>query len=236
MHVVILGNGITGITCARHIRKKSDHRITVISAETDYFYSRTALMYIYMGHMRLEDTEPYQAYFWEKNRIKLKKAQVQNIDFANQTLQLSDGERMSYDKLVLALGSTPNKFGWPGQDLEGVRGLYSFQDLEYMEAHSDGLKHAVIVGGGLIGIEMAEMFHSRHIQVTFLVREKSYWNNVLPPEESDMINRHIKKSGIDLRLEAELKEIIDDGTEQEARHSARGIHKKKSGTIEEGGE
>lgn len=211
MHIAIIGNGISGVTTARFLRKQSDHEITLISGETDYFFSRTALMYIYMGHMRFSDTQPYQPYFWEKNRINLKKGYVESIDFTNQTLQFKDGENMPYDKLVLALGSTPNKFGWPGQDLEGVGGLYSYQDLENMEAHSEGLQHAVIVGGGLIGIEMAEMFHSRHIHVTFLVREKSYWNNVLPAEESEMINRHIKKSGIDLRLETELKEIIDDG-------------------------
>jgi NADPH-dependent 2,4-dienoyl-CoA reductase/sulfur reductase-like enzyme len=67
------------------------------------------------------------------------------------------------------------------------------------------------VGGGLIGIEMAEMFHSRHIPVTFLVREESYWNNVLPPEESEMINRHIIKNGIDLRLGVNLETIHDNG-------------------------
>ncbi len=51
-HVVIIGNGVSGITAARHIRKRdSNAKITVVSAETDFFYSRTALMYIYMGHM-----------------------------------------------------------------------------------------------------------------------------------------------------------------------------------------
>ncbi len=59
---------------------------------------------------------------------------------------------------------------------------------------------------------MSELFHTRHIPVTFLVREKSYWSNVLPAEESEMINRHIKNNGIDLRLGTELKEIIDDGS------------------------
>ena len=211
MHIAIIGNGISGITAARFLRKLSDHQITVISAETDYFFSRTALMYIYMGHMRFVDTQPYQPHFWAENRINLKRAYVEQVAFAEKKLKFAGGEEMQYDKLILAVGSKPNKFGWPGQDLDGVGGLYSYQDLEKMEANSDGLKQAVIVGGGLIGIEMAEMFHTRHIPVTFLVREKSYWNNVLPAEESEMVNRHIRANGIDLRLETELKEIIDDG-------------------------
>ena len=211
MHIAILGNGISGVTAARFIRKLSDHRITIISAETDHFFSRTALMYIYMGHMRFEDTKPYEDWFWEKNRIDLVRDYVQQIDFDNKQLLLKEGNAITYDKLIIACGSRSNKFGWPGQDLERVYGLYSYQDLEAMERFSDDLQRAVIVGGGLIGIEMAEMFHSRHIPVTMLVREQSYWDIVLPTEESAMINRHIVEHGIDLRLQTELKEIIDDG-------------------------
>lgn len=212
MHVAIIGNGISGITAARFIRKlNNNHRITVISAETDYFFSRTALMYIYMGHMRFEDTKPYEDWFWKKNKIDLLKAYVKAVDTNNKRLILDQGSPLAYDKLIIASGSTPNKFGWPGQDLNRVGGLYSYQDLENMENHSEGIKRAVIIGGGLIGIEMAEMYHSRHIPVTFLVREKSYWNAVLPAEESAMVSRHIKEHGIDLRLSTELKEIINDG-------------------------
>ncbi|KYG83846.1 NAD(P)/FAD-dependent oxidoreductase [Roseivirga echinicomitans] len=211
MHnIVIIGNGISGITTARHVRKLSDHKITVISAETDHFFSRTALMYIYMGHMKYEHTKPYEDWFWEKNRIDLKRAFVEKVDTDGKTLHFSDGETMGYDKLVIATGSKPNKFGWPGQDLEGVQGLYSYQDLETMEANTKNLSRAVIVGGGLIGIEMAEMLRSRNIPVTFLVREESFWDNVLPYGESQMINRHIKEHHIDLRLATELKEIISD--------------------------
>lgn len=212
MKIVILGNGITGITTARTIRQLSDHDILVVSGETDHFFSRTALMYIYMGHMRYKDTKPYEDWFWEKNRIELKRAWIAKVDFDAKVLQTAEGESIPYDKLVLATGSKPNKFGWPGQDLEGVQGLYSFQDLESLEERSKQIKHAVIVGGGLIGIELAEMLHSRHIPVTFLVREKSFWNNVLPSEESDLINRHIRaQSGIDLRLATELKAIHGEG-------------------------
>jgi len=207
MHVVIIGNGITGITCARHIRKNSDHQITVISSETDHFYSRTALMYIYMGHMRYKDTKPYEDWFWEKNNITLKRALVTNVDFKAKEIKLESGSSLSYDKLVLATGSKSNKFGWPGQDLPGVQGLYNYQDLELLEKNSAGIKRAVIVGGGLIGIELAEMLHSRHIPVTLLVRESSFWNNVLPKQESALINKHIRKHGFDLKLNSNLGEI-----------------------------
>ncbi|MCR9251564.1 MAG: NAD(P)/FAD-dependent oxidoreductase [bacterium] len=209
-HIVIIGNGIAGITTARQIRKHSDHKITVISGETEHFFSRTALMYIYMGHMKYENTKPYEDWFWTKNKIDLKKAWVKKVNYSNKTLEFEGGESMQYDKLVLATGSKSNKFGWPGQDLEGVRGLYSYQDLEYMEKHSKDIDRAVVVGGGLIGVEMAEMFHSRNIPVTFLVRETNFWNNILPEEESKLINRHLFEHHIDLRLATELKEIVSD--------------------------
>lgn len=209
-NIIIIGNGISGITAARHIRKLSNHNITVISAETDHFFSRTALMYIYMGHMAFKNTKPYEDWFWKKNRIELLRAFVSEVDTKSQTLRLDSGDMLEYDALVLATGSKPNMFGWPGQDLKGVQGLYSYQDLESMEAYTKGIDRGVIIGGGLIGIEMAEMLLSRNIPVTFLVRESSFWNNVLPRQESEMINRHIREHHVDLRLGTELKAILPD--------------------------
>lgn len=211
-HIVIIGNGIAGITAARHIRKKSDHRITVISGESEHFFSRTALMYIYMGHMKFEHTKPYEDWFWKKNSIDLINGWVTHIDFGAKQLKFQNGDFLNYDKLVLATGSKPNKFGWPGQDLKGVQGLYHLQDLELMELWTKRIDRAVVVGGGLIGIEMAEMLLSRGIAVTFLVRESNFWNLVLPDEEARMIDSHIQDHGVDLRLATELSEIIDDGT------------------------
>ncbi|QSE97614.1 NAD(P)/FAD-dependent oxidoreductase [Fulvivirga lutea] len=209
-HVVIIGNGIAGITAARHIRKQSDYEITVISAESEYFWSRTALMYIYMGHMQLKHTQPYENWFWEKNKINLVKEYVQAIDHVNKTLTYSSGGSINYDVLILATGAQPNKFGWPGQDLEGVSGMVSQQDLEYIEKYTQGIDRGVIVGGGLIGVELAEMLHSRDIKVSFLVREEQFWDNVLPKQEATLISNHIREHHIDLRLQTELKEIIPD--------------------------
>jgi NAD(P)H-nitrite reductase large subunit len=212
-HIVIIGNGISGVTAARHIRKLSDKKITIVSAETEYFFSRTALMYVYMGHMKFEHTQPYENWFWKKNKIHLKKGFVKQIETKSKTLHFAEGDTLEYDKLIIATGSKPNKFGWPGEDLKGVMGMYHKQDLENLETYAPNnkvCKRAVVVGGGLIGIELAEMLHSRHIPVTFLVRENSFWNGVLPEAESAIINREIMANGIDLRLSTNLKEIISD--------------------------
>jgi NAD(P)H-nitrite reductase large subunit len=209
-HIVIIGNGIAGVTLARHIRKQSKNKITIISSETEYFFSRTALMYVFMGHMKFEHTQPYENDFWKKNNIDLKQALVTAVVPASKHIVLDSDETLSYDKLVIGTGSKPNKFGWPGQDFQGVTGLYSKQDLENLEKWAPTTKRAVIVGGGLIGIELAEMLRSRNIPVTFLVREKSFWSGVLPFGESQMINRHILEHHIDLRLETNLVEILSD--------------------------
>ena len=225
-HVVIIGNGIAGITAARHIRKMSSKKITVISAESEYFFSRTALMYIYMGHMKFEHTQPYENKFWKENDIALLHKYVERIDFENATLFFKDGGEIKYDQLLIATGSKSNMFGWPGQDAKGVLGMYSKQDLDMLEAHTPGCQRAVVVGGGLIGIELAEMLHSRKIPVTLLVRENNFWSNVLPKEESEMISRHIREHKIDLRLGEELQEILTDDN-----NKAIGIVTKKGEKI-----
>lgn len=212
-NIVIIGNGIAGVTAARHIRKLSDKRIIIISSETDHFFSRTALMYVYMGHMKFEHIQPYEDWFWEKNRIELVRGYVTQVNPKEKKLTIDNVNSLHYDKLIIATGSKPNKFGWPGQDLHGVQGLYSKQDLDLLEVNApnkETCKRAVIVGGGLIGIELAEMLRSRDIPVTFLVRETSFWNGVLPSGESQMINEHILEHHIDLRLGTNLKEIVSD--------------------------
>ncbi|MCG2419244.1 NAD(P)/FAD-dependent oxidoreductase [Aequorivita sp. F47161] len=212
-HIVIIGNGIAGITAARHIRKLSDKKITIISAETDHFFSRTALMYVYMGHMRWRDIEPYESWFWKKNRLELINAYVETVDTNNKTLHFKKGGSLTYSKLIIATGSVTNTFGWEGLELNGVQGLISKQDLEKLEKNAPNnnvCPRAVIIGGGLIGVEMAEMLRTRKIEVTMLVREDGFWANVLPKQDAKMISRHIVSHGVDLRHNEELDKIIGD--------------------------
>lgn len=164
-----------------------------------------------MGHMTFEHTQPYEPHFWENNRIKLVNEHVLKINTNEKSLSTESGLIINYDKLILATGSKPNKFGWKGQDSDGVSGMYSKQDLDYIEERSVNIKSAVIVGGGLIGIEMAEMFLSRKIEVHFFIREELFWNGVFPDEDSKFIMRHLEKHhGLIMHYKTELDEIITD--------------------------
>lgn len=167
-----------------------------------------------MGHMRWRDIEPYESWFWEKNRLELKKAYVEKVDTENQTLHFSEGGSLKYDKLIIASGSTTSYYDWEGQDLKGVLGLVSKKDLEDLEKYAPNNKEcprAVIIGGGLIGVEMAEMLRTRKIEVTMLVREAAFWAGMLPKPEAEMISRHVISHGVDLRHNSELDKILDDG-------------------------
>ncbi len=207
--LVIIGNGVAGVSAAVVARRLiPDLRIRIISSESDWFFSRTALMYIYMGHMRLVDTMPYESGFFSRERLERVRGRVVDFDPDRRALRMADGQTLEYDALLLSTGSLPNQFDWPGRTLPGVQGFYSLQDLEALEKHTaSGKSRAVIVGGGLIGIEVAEMLHTRRIPVTMLVREEGYWGNILPREESAVVEKEIERHHIDLRLTTELKEI-----------------------------
>jgi NAD(P)H-nitrite reductase large subunit len=163
-----------------------------------------------MGHMKYEHIKPYEDWFWNKNRIQLVKDHVTAIDTENKHLSLQSGRTMEYDKLVIATGSKSNMPQYAGTHLKGVQGLCGMPDVELMIANTQGIKRGVIVGGGLIGIEMVEMLLSKNTYVTFLIREQVYWNSVLPKEEATLVTKHIKEHFVDLRTNTELREIKGD--------------------------
>jgi NAD(P)H-nitrite reductase large subunit len=213
--ITIIGNGVAGITAAFTLRARDAQAgITVISGESEYFYSRTALMYAFMDRMTLRDLEPHERRVYKQNRIARRHARVINLDANAQSLTLSSGEQLPYSKLLIATGSVPRTHPWPGleESKEGVVHFVSLQDLQSAERLVPSTRRAVVVGGGLIGVELVECLRHHGIEVTFLVREPWYWPAALAEDEGEIISAHIASQGVDLRHGVELASIIPDAT------------------------
>ena len=211
MHFVVIGNGVAGTTAALTLRQREPKAdITMISGESDYFFSRTALMYAYMDRMSRRDLEPLERKVFPKQNIRLVRDWVTNLDASRRTLQLKSGQSLSYDRLLLASGSLANLPAWPGLDQarEGVVHFVTLQDLEKCERLTNSTREAVVVGGGLIGVELVECLAFHGKKVTFLVRSPWYWPAALAKEESEIVTEHIRRHGVDVRGGEEVSEVL----------------------------
>ena len=165
-----------------------------------------------MGHMRLGDTYPQPKDFWVKNRLELIHERVDSADLEKSELHLSSGVVLSYDRLVIASGSKPRRLDIPGEELEAVRSLYHLQDLYRIENSIKGKKQAVVIGGGLIGVELCEMLASRGMKVSFIIREERFWSAGLGPDQSRILEDHMENDHhIELIKSSLVQEIVGDG-------------------------
>lgn len=213
MNIVIIGNGVAGVTAALTARQRdADANITIISGETPYFFSRTALMYSYMDIMQRRDLEPYERSMYHAQRLALLHDWVVDLNAETQQLTLKGGEVLPYDVLILAVGSKPNMAPWKGAEKikDGKVHFVSMQDLDDCERLTPSTKAAVVVGGGLIGIELVECLLFHGIKTTFLIREPHYWPVALAKDEAERVGDHMRKRGVDLRLNESMEEICVD--------------------------
>jgi NADPH-dependent 2,4-dienoyl-CoA reductase/sulfur reductase-like enzyme len=209
MHYVVLGNGVAGIEAALALRARDARaRISVVSAEHDHFFSRPALMYVFAGQTRLRDTEPYDRAFYDRMRFERRSGRVKQLDAAGHALVFEDGAPLGYDKLLLAVGSKAREAPWPGASGSGLHYFVTLRDLEGLDRAARRGARALVVGGGLIGVEVAEILHARGLRVTFAIRESWYFPLALDEQESGLVAEHMRAHGVDVRLRAGVEEIL----------------------------
>ena len=213
MKYVIIGNGVAGTTAALALRRRdADAEITLVSGESDYFFSRTALMYAYMDRMKLGELEPFERKSYDVQRIVRRRGWVQDLDAAARQLTLAGGAKIPYDRLLLAAGSTPRRASWPGAESvkDGLTHFVTLDDLASCERLTSSAQRAVVAGGGLIGVELVECLRHHGVEVDFLVREPSYWPAALSALEGQVAAEEIERHGVRLRLGEEVAEVLAD--------------------------
>jgi NADPH-dependent 2,4-dienoyl-CoA reductase/sulfur reductase-like enzyme len=208
MHYVVVGNGVCGIEAALALRGRDARaRITLVSDEHDHFFSRPALMYVFAGQTSLRGTEPYDRQLYERMSFERLRKRVAAVAPAGKELVFEDGSRLHYDKLLLAVGSKGRSAPWPGAEGPGVHTFVTLRDLEGLDRDAKRGGRAVVIGGGLIGVEAAEILHSRGLHVTFVVRESWYFPLALDEQEAALVTDHMRQRGIDIRFGVNVKEI-----------------------------
>jgi len=209
VHYVILGNGVAGMEAALALRHRdAEARISLVSDEHDHFFSRPALMYVLCGQLRLQDTEPYDRRLYERMGFERVRGRVQRLDTAAKLLHFEAGPTVGYDKLLIAAGSRGRRAPWPGAEGPGLHYFVTLRDLEGLDRHARKGDRAVVIGGGLIGVEVAEILHDRGLRVTFVIRENWYFPLALDSRESRLVAEHMGEAGIDVRLSANVDEIL----------------------------
>ena len=214
MHFVILGNGVAGIEAALALRaREADARISIVSAEHDHLFSRPALMYVFAGQTSLRDTEPYDRGLYGRMRFERRSGRVASVDAAGHALLFEDGARLGYDRLLLAVGSQGRRAPWPEAQGPGLHYFVTLGDLEALDRDARPGMRAAVVGGGLIGVEAAEILHDRGLHVTFVIREGWYFPAALDVNESALVAEHMRGHGVDVRTGATIDRVLrgDDG-------------------------
>jgi NADPH-dependent 2,4-dienoyl-CoA reductase/sulfur reductase-like enzyme len=209
VHYVILGNGVAGMEAALAVRARdAEARVTLVSAEHDHFFSRPALMYVFAGQTSLRDTEPYDRRLYERLRFERRSARVRVVDAPGHALVFEDDARLAYDRLLLAVGSKGRPAPWPGAEGPGLHYFVTLRDLEALDHEAKKGMRAAVLGGGLIGVEVAEVLHDRGLHVSFVVREGWYFPAALDRGEATLVAEHLRGHGVDVRLGATAQAVV----------------------------
>jgi NADPH-dependent 2,4-dienoyl-CoA reductase/sulfur reductase-like enzyme len=133
---------------------------------------------------------------------------VVSLSPPDRVLELNKSGKLKYDKLLIASGSLAIPAPWPGGELDGVGQFVTWGNLEWLRKKTPTAKRAVVVGGGLIGIETVEVLLKAGIRTSFLIREGTFWPIALNREESDLIVERMRHHGCDVHLSNEVAEIL----------------------------
>src|SRR5258708_1320987 len=206
---LIIGNGITGITAAEVIRaSESTSAITIVADDPFPAYYRPALKDYLAGRMHEEKLWARSNTFYQEEEVRFVPGRVVGIHTAQQFVQLQNGQRIGYNKLLLANGARPRHLSCPGINLAGVTTLRSIADYKQILHRLESANRIVISGSGTLALETAESLNHMGYQVTHLLRHRTLWSEVLDTTASDLVLQEEQRAGIDVHTEEEIAEII----------------------------
>ncbi len=206
---VIIGTGVSGFSAAETLRNLDPQaEILLVGDDPFGYYSRPGLAYYLTGEIPERQLFPFS----KKGRLNLDvqhiKAHVTRIDPNSHAIKTDTARTLSYDRLLIATGAHSIPVNFPGADLHGVVTLDDLSDTRHILSLLRHTKTAVVVGGGVLALELVEGLVAQGKKVHYLLRGDWYWSNVLVEAESRMVEHHLAMDGVILHHCNEIDEIL----------------------------
>jgi nitrite reductase (NADH) large subunit len=213
VRVVIVGAGIAGVSAAESLRAASPTaEITVVSKEPELPYYRLNLTRYVAGEIGEEDLPIHTASWYEEQRVRLLLgAEASAIHLEDHVVELHGGERLPFDKLLLAAGAHPFIPPLAGSDQEGVTSLRTVEDARQILAACRAGAKCVCIGGGLLGLETAGGLARQGADVTLLEGYGWLLPRQLNQRAGEILNEYVARTGIKLQTKAITREIVGNG-------------------------
>ena len=213
MKLVMVGNGMAGVRTLEELIKLAPdlYDITVFGAEPHPNYNRILLSPVLAGEQTLPDIVLNDLAWYKNNHITLHTGKtVVKIDRKAREVIADDGTRENYDRLLLATGSNPFILPLPGKDLEGVLTYRDIHDTERMIDAANLYTDAVVIGGGLLGLEAANGLKLRGMNVTVVHVMPWLMERQLDQTAASMLQKTLEAKGLQFRLEANTVALAGD--------------------------
>ncbi|HSH03504.1 MAG TPA: FAD-dependent oxidoreductase [Anaerolineae bacterium] len=220
INYIIIGNGAAGTAAAEIIRKYDNGTITILSAEPYPMYSRPGLAYVLTGQIPAKQAITRTEKWYQERNINLVYARATKIDTNHQQIYLNNGQTLPYDRLLIATGARAVPPPYAGHDLDGVVYLDTMagtkdllQQIASRRRHRfwRGTPRAVVIGGGITALEMAEGLAMQKVKTHYFLRGDQLWRRVFTADEADLIAHKIEEHGVTIHYNTEIEEIIGDG-------------------------
>ena len=214
LSLVMVGNGMAGIRTLEELLKIAPdlYDITVFGAEPHPNYNRILLSPVLAGEQTLEEIVLNDWAWYRDNGITLHAGKkVVKVDRRNRRVLADDGTEVEYDRLILATGSNPFLLPIPGKDLQGVLAYRDIADTEAMIRASETCKHAVVIGGGLLGLEAANGLRRRGMDVTVVHLLDTLMERQLDAAAANLLRASLEERGIRFAMAKKTQELLDDG-------------------------
>ena len=213
MKLVVVGNGMAGMRTVEELLKIAPdiYDITVFGDEPYPNYNRIMLSPVLANEQTIDDIILNSREWYAEHNITLHtNARINKIDRKNRVVYAEDGTSAEYDRLLLATGSKPFMPPIPGKDLEGVLGYRDIKDTNDMIAAAKKYKHAVVVGGGLLGLEAANGLSIQGMDVTVIHRNEWLLEKQLDKTAGFMLQKNLEAKGLKFHLSTNTETIVGD--------------------------